>query len=50
MKVTYTCDVCGKAYESEKEAKACEKSHETANKREELRQKSAGTGFFRVAG
>lgn len=40
MKTEYKCEYCGKAFETAKDAIACEKSHEAEKKKEGLREKS----------
>lgn len=41
MKIEYTCDVCGKRFATQYEAKKCEEAHNSEKKREELKKKSA---------
>lgn len=41
MKIEYTCDVCGKHFATQDEAKKCEEAHNSEKKREELKKKSA---------
>jgi peptide subunit release factor 1 (eRF1) len=43
MKISYTCEVCGKSFATEDEAKRCESAHNAAKKREELRKRSTET-------
>lgn len=41
MKIEYTCDVCGKHFATQDEAKKCEEAHNSEKRREELKKKSA---------
>ena len=41
MKIEYTCEVCGKHFATQDEAKKCEEAHNSEKKREELKKKSA---------
>ena len=40
MKTEYICEKCGKKFEAEKDAMACEKSHEAREQRRTLEKKS----------
>lgn len=41
MRIEYTCEVCGKRFATQEEAKKCEETHNSEKKREELKEKSA---------
>lgn len=41
MKIEYTCEVCGKHFATQDEAKKCEEAHNSEKRREELKKRSA---------
>lgn len=40
MKVKYTCEVCGKEFNTPEGAKECESNHDIAKRRDDLKKKS----------